>query len=129
MSNTMKYILIILTFVAIIALAFGTGYNLGRDPAGSGDGMELVEEAWDIIFRDYVEREQLEPHELSKGAIEGMIEALDDPYSSYIDAETYEIGMSGLEGEIEGIGAQVGMRGEKLTIISPIPESPADRAG
>ena len=91
--------------------------------------MELVEEAWDIIFRDYVEREQLEPSELSKGAIEGMIEALDDPYTSYIDAETYEIGMSGLEGEIEGIGAQVGMREEKLTIISPIPESPADRAG
>lgn len=129
MSNTMKYILIILTSVAIIALAFGTGYNLGRDPAGSRDGMELVEEAWDIIFRDYVGQEQLEPHELSKGAIEGMIEALDDPYSSYIDAETYEIGMSGLEGEIEGIGAQVGMREEKLTIISPIPESPADRAG
>ena len=129
MSNTMKYILIILTFVAIIALVFGTGYNLGRDSAGNGDGMELVEEAWDIIFRDYVEREQLEPSELSKGAIEGMIEALDDPYTSYIDAETYEIGMSGLEGEIEGIGAQVGMREEKLTIISPIPESPADRAG
>lgn len=125
----MKYVLIILTFIAIIALAFGTGYNLGGVPTGDGEGLELVGEAWDIIFRDYVDRDQLEPDELSKGAIEGMIESLDDPYSSYIDAETYEIGMSGLEGEIEGIGAQVGIREEKLTVISPIPDSPAARAG
>jgi len=129
MSNTMKYVLIILTFVAIIALAFGTGYNLGNVPAGSGGGLEVVQEAWDIIYRDYVDRDHLEPHELSRGAIEGMIEALDDPYSSYLEPETYEIGLSGLEGEIEGIGAQVGMKEEKLTIISPIPDSPADQAG
>jgi len=88
-----------------------------------------VEEAWNIIFRDYVDRDRLEPQELSKGAIEGMIEVLDDPYTSYLDAETYEIGLSGLEGEIEGIGAQVGIREERLTIISPIPDSPADQAG
>ena len=129
MSNTMKYVLIILTFVAIIALAFGTGYNLGNVPAGSGGGLEVVQEAWDVIYRDYVDRDHLEPHELSRGAIEGMIEALDDPYSSYLEPETYEIGLSGLEGEIEGIGAQVGMKEEKLTIISPIPDSPADQAG
>jgi carboxyl-terminal processing protease len=129
MSNTMKYILIIITFAAIIALAFGTGYNLRGAPGADGEGLGVVEEAWDIIFRDYVDREQLEPGELGKGAIEGMIESLDDPYSSYVDAETYEIGISGLQGEIEGIGAQVGIREEKLTVIAPIPDSPAARAG
>lgn len=129
MSNHMKYALIVLTFIAIIALSFGIGYNLGRAPVGGEGGLGVVEEAWNIIFRDYVERDRLEPQELSKGAIEGMIEVLDDPYTSYLDAETYEIGMSGLEGEIEGIGAQVGIREERLTIISPIPDSPADQAG
>ena len=129
MSNHMKYALIFLTLIAIIALSFGIGYNLGRTPAGGAGGLGVVEEAWHIIFRDYVDRDKLEPQELSKGAIEGMIEAIDDPYTSYLDAETYEIGMSGLEGEIEGIGAQVGMREERLTIISPIPDSPADQAG
>ena len=129
MSNHMKYALIVLTFIAIIALSFGIGYNLGRAPVGGEGGLGVVEEAWNIIFRDYVERDRLEPQELSKGAIEGMIEVLDDPYTSYLDAETYEIGMSGLEGEIEGIGAQVGIREERLTIISPIPDSPAAQAG
>ncbi len=129
MSNHMKYALIVLTLIAIIALAFGSGYNLGRAPAGGEGGLGPVEEAWNIIFRDYVDRDRLEPQELSKGAIEGMIEVLDDPYTSYLDAETYEIGLSGLEGEIEGIGAQVGIREERLTIISPIPDSPAAQAG
>ncbi len=129
MSNHMKYALVILTLIAIIALSFGIGYNLGRAPAGGVQGLGVVEEAWNIVFRDYVDRDRLEPQELSKGAIEGMIEAIDDPYTSYLDAETYEIGMSGLEGEIEGIGAQVGMREERLTIISPIPDSPAAQAG
>ena len=129
MSNHMKYALIALTLIAIIALAFGSGYNLGRAPAGGEGGLGVVEEAWNIIFRDYVDRDRLEPQELSKGAIEGMIEVLDDPYTSYLDAETYEIGLSGLEGEIEGIGAQVGIREERLTIISPIPDSPAAQAG
>ena len=129
MSNHMKYALVVLTLVAIIALSFGIGYNLGKAPAGGVQGLGVVEEAWNIIFRDYVDRDRLELQELSKGAIEGMIEAIDDPYTSYLDAETYEIGMSGLEGEIEGIGAQVGMREERLTIISPIPDSPAAQAG
>jgi carboxyl-terminal processing protease len=129
MSNHMKYALIALTFIAIIALSFGIGYNLGRAPVGGEGGLGAVEEVWNIIFRDYVDRDRLEPQELSKGAIEGMIEVLDDPYTSYLDAETYEIGLSGLEGEIEGIGAQVGIREERLTIISPIPDSPADQAG
>ena len=129
MSNHMKYVLIVLTFIAIIALSFGIGYNLGRAPVGGEGGLGVVEEAWNIIFRDYVDRDRLEPQELSKGAIEGMIEVLDDPYTSYLDAETYEIGLSGLEGEIEGIGAQVGIREERLTIISPIPDSPAAQAG
>ena len=129
MSKGMKSILIVLTFIAVIALTFGIGYNLGRTPADGKEGLGVVEEAWGLIFRDYVDRDRLDADVLSKGAIEGMVKALDDPYTSYIDAETYKVGMSGLEGEIEGIGAQVGIREEKLTIIAPIPNSPADKAG
>ena len=129
MSKGMKSVLIVLTLIAVIALTFGIGYNLGRTPADGKKGLGVVEEAWGLIFRDYVDRDRLDADVLSKGAIEGMVKALDDPYTSYIDAETYKVGMSGLEGEIEGIGAQVGIREEKLTIIAPIPNSPADKAG
>ena len=129
MSKTMKIILISLLSVAILALTFGTGYNLGQIPAGSSDGLEIVKQVWNIIFDDYVDRDQLDPDTLSEGAIEGMLEALDDPYTSYLDAETHQLGLSSLEGELEGIGAQVAIRDEQLTIIAPIANSPAAAAG
>jgi len=118
-----------LILIAILALSFGTGYNLGRTPSGPSDGLEVVKQAWNIIFDDYVDKDELSPSEMSQGAIEGMIEALDDPYSSYLDAETHQLGLSSLEGEIEGIGAQVAIRDEQLTIIAPIADSPAAKAG
>ena len=129
MSKTMKIILISLLSVAILALTFGTGYNLGQISAGPSDGLEIVQQAWNIIFDDYVDRDQLDASTLSQGAIEGMLEALDDPYSSYLDAETHQLGLSSLEGEIEGIGAQVAISDEQLTIIAPIADSPAAKAG
>jgi carboxyl-terminal processing protease len=129
MSKTMKIILISLLSVAILALTFVTGYNLGQIPAGPSDGLETVKQVWGIIFDDYVDRDHLDPDTLSEGAIEGMLEALDDPYSSYLDAETHQLGLSSLEGELEGIGAQVAIRDEQITIIAPIANSPAAAAG
>ena len=129
MSRTMRFLVIGLILIAILALTFGTGYNLGRTPSGPSDGLEVVKQAWNIIFDDYVEKDELSPSKMSQSAIEGMIEALDDPYSSYLDAETHQLGLSSLEGEIEGIGAQVAIRDEQLTIIAPIADSPAAKAG
>jgi len=129
MSKKIKLTLIGLLLVAVLALSFGTGYNLGRIPPDPGEGLEVVKQAWNIIFDDYVDRDRLDSGTLSQGAIQGMLEALDDPYSSYLDAETHQLGLSSLEGEIEGIGAQVAIRDEQLTIIAPIADSPAAKAG
>jgi carboxyl-terminal processing protease len=129
MSKTMKFLVIGLVLITMLALSFGIGYNLGRTPSGPSDGLEVVKQAWNIIFDEYVDRDQLDSNALSQGAIEGILEVLDDPYSSYLDAETYQLGLSGLEGEIEGIGAQVAIRDEQLTIIAPIADSPAEKAG
>ncbi len=92
-------------------------------------GLEVVEQAWEIIFEDYVDRDKLDPAKLSQAAIEGMLEALDDPYSSYLSKDNYRASIEGLEGKFEGIGAYVGMKGEQIMIIAPILDSPADKAG
>ncbi len=64
-----------------------------------------------------------------RGAISGMMDALGDQHSSYMNPEDYKQANSGLEGEYEGIGAYVDTTTEYLTITSPIPGSPAERAG
>ena len=130
MSKTMKFTLISLLLVAVLVLSFGIGYDLGsRTPPSQREGLESVGQAWNLIFDEYVDKDQLDTTTLSQGAIEGMLEALDDPYTSYLNAEAYQLGLTALEGEFEGIGAHVTIRDEQLTIIAPIADSPADKAG
>lgn len=125
-------ILVIALLVVTLSLSFGSGClsltinpNLDR----SAEDMDLVEEAWGIIFQDYVERDSLDADVLSRGAIRGMVEALDDPYTAYLDPETCQLSLSDLEGKFEGIGAHVAIRDDEIIIIAPIPDTPAAKAG
>jgi carboxyl-terminal processing protease len=85
-------------------------------------------EAWDILHDDYVDQ-PLDDLALMRGAVRGMVEALGDPHSSYMDPDEYLQANLPLDGEYEGIGAWVDSEGELLTIIAAMPGSPAERAG
>jgi len=116
--------------VVIIVLVFGVGFVLGgRSPSTQGEGLDIVGQAWNIIFTDFVDKDQLDSGELSRAAIEGMIEKLDDPYTSYLENEDFQLGLTELEGEFNGIGAHVGIKDDRLTIIAPITGTPAAEAG
>ncbi len=134
MSKTIKIMLVTILLLVSLVLSFGAGCTPDNEtstptPPSSGEGLGIVEEAWDIIFQYYVERDSLDADALRQGAIKGMLEALDDPYTSYLDAETYQLSLSDLEGKFEGIGAHIGIRDKQLTIIAPIADSPAAKAG
>ena len=128
MSKTIKIIAISLLLAAMVTLSFGAGCALGARTSPE-QGLDIVEQAWNIIFQDYVDKDKLDAGTLSQGAIKGMVEALDDPYTSYLDAETYQLSLKSLEGKFEGIGAYVSVKDGQLIIIAPIADSPADRAG
>jgi len=128
MIKTIKIIAVTLLLAATITLSFGAGCALGVKTS-PGLGLDIVEQAWNIISQDYVDKEKLDPNKLTQGAVKGMVEALDDPYTSYLDTTAYELSMRSLEGKFEGIGAYVAIKNEQITIIAPIADSPADRAG
>lgn len=85
-------------------------------------------EAWDIVHENYVDQ-PLDDTTLMRGAISGMIRALGDPHSSYMDPNAYEIFVTPLSGDLEGIGAVVEQAGDYVRIVSPLPGSPAEAAG
>lgn len=100
----------------------------------SGNQSEMTEEefekfkaAYEVILESYYE--EVDREELIEGAISGMLEALDDPYSVYMNEEIANEFMESLDDSFEGIGAEVSMVNGKVTIVSPFRDSPADKAG
>ena len=85
-------------------------------------------ETWNLIHQQYVDQ-PVDDVKLMRGAIDGMIATLGDPHTSYMDPDEYTQLNTALSGEYEGIGAYVDTSTDYLTIISPIPGSPAESAG
>lgn len=85
-------------------------------------------EAWNIVHEQYVDQ-PVDDLALMQGAIRGMMEALGDEQTFYMEPRVYENETSSLQGSYEGIGAYVDTDGEYLTIVSPIEGSPAAQAG
>src|SRR5699024_2892354 len=81
----------------------------------------------DIIKENYIE--DVDDEELTEGAIKGMLETLDDPYSSYMSGEEMEDFNEEISSSFQGIGAEVSMQDDKVTVIAPMKDSPAERAG
>ncbi len=85
-------------------------------------------ESWKIIHEQYVDQ-PVDDQKLMQGAIRGMIDALGDQHSGYMDPEEFTQANMPLEGSYTGIGAWVDDTGKHLTIISPMPGSPAEKVG
>lgn len=131
MSKRMKIIIISLLVMVSLVLSFGAGCILFQETTTptTDSHLDVVKQAWDIIFRNYVDQSKLDATKLSQAAIKGMAEAVNDPYTAYIDPQSYQRFTSSLQGKYEGIGATVGVRDKQIMIIAPIANSPAAKAG
>jgi carboxyl-terminal processing protease len=89
--------------------------------------MSKVVNAFTIIKENYVE--DVDDNQLIEGAVQGMLQSLEDPYSVYMDKETMEQFNEQIEAEFEGIGAEVSMVNGNVTIVAPIKDSPAEKVG
>ena len=125
--------------VVLSLLSFGLGYDLGNaqnspmivsevQPASNLD-LEIYEDVWSTILDRYLESGNIDKNTVIDESIKGMVKALDDPYSSYMNSEETEMFMSDLDSELEGIGAVLGMESERVVIETPLKASPAEAAG
>lgn len=97
-------------------------------PAELEDLFQPFWESWQILHANYVDQ-PLDDVQLMRGAIEGMLDSLGDPHTSYMDPSEYEQATMDLDSSYEGIGAWVDTDAEFLTIIAPMAGSPAEEAG
>jgi carboxyl-terminal processing protease len=85
--------------------------------------------AWNGLQSKYVGRSGLDYQKMVWGAIEGMVASLGDPYSVFFPPKEAELFETSVKGEFSGIGIEIGMRDKTLTVIAPLKDTPAFRAG
>jgi len=123
---------IVLSGVAGFAIGDG-GSDGGRSsvPVSDAKGFGILNEIYGILREDFVNPDAVDPDVLRMGAINGLLQALGDTHTVYIDPESYSLGIDVISGTFEGIGAQVeqdSVSGE-IVIVTPFRDSPAEQAG
>lgn len=89
----------------------------------------LFWKVWDLIKEKHVDRQKLDAQKMVYGAISGMLKATSDPYSSFFNPEESKAFSEDIGGSFEGIGAELGIKEGILTVIAPLDNSPAEKAG
>ncbi|MBS4008744.1 MAG: peptidoglycan-binding protein [Clostridium sp.] len=84
-------------------------------------------ETFNILAQRHLD--EVAKEELIDAAIKGMVESLDDPQTSFLDADNFEEMMMRIDGSFSGIGIEINKRNEYITIIAPIKNTPGERAG
>lgn len=146
MNKFEKFQKFIVSFLLVLTAFFG-GWYLGkrgfvyeikknppeikienRSPADETIDFSLFWKVWTMVASEYLER-PVSGKAMLYGAIEGMVNSLGDPYTSFLDPEVNKTVQSNLNGTYEGIGAELGMQDGQLIIVAPLDGSPAKAAG
>jgi len=99
-----------------------------KDPPSKEVDFSLFWEVWETLNSTYLER-PIDAQKMVYGAIKGMVESLEDPYTSFLPPQQNEEAEASLNGTYEGIGAELGEKDKQIIVISPFDGSPAKEAG
>lgn len=140
----------ILQFVVVALIAALCGYYFGTNkisadwksykpsisiinkeppPSDSTLDMSLFWNVFDKLENSYYDPSALDKQKMLNGAITGMVQSLGDPYTVYLPPAQNDNFKQGLAGQFEGIGAELGMDGKQIVVISPLDGMPAIKAG
>jgi carboxyl-terminal processing protease len=125
--NTRKFVLITVLFAAMLSCIL-IGMSIGGMTTDSEDyeHLRVFTEVLSVVKKNYVE--DIDTKTMIYGAIKGMLNSL-DPHSSFMTPEQYKEMQADTKGEFGGIGIQIGLKDNILTVIAPIEDTPAFNAG
>ncbi|MCR4314543.1 MAG: S41 family peptidase [Candidatus Uhrbacteria bacterium] len=149
-SRSASRSLVVLCTVLIVIVTFSLGFFIGRargvaSVVPQGEGQVIGEgdipsylaqdvdfqQFWDVwnFVKEGFYRQPVSDVDLYYGSLKGLVSGLDDPYSVYFDPEEAQEFTASLEGSFEGIGAEIGIKDDRLQIVAPLDGLPADGAG
>lgn len=90
---------------------------------------QILEALWRIINEDYLHADRINEEDAAYSAAEALVKSLNDSYSTFYRPAGSRAFQSQIQGEVSGIGAKVEEKDGVLTIVAPMPDSPAEKAG
>ncbi|NMB83829.1 S41 family peptidase [Candidatus Roizmanbacteria bacterium] len=146
MKNKITNWLLILSLAVFL---FGSGYKIGEykannskvekndyniiNASGSSSAknvdFSLFWETWNKVEEKYIDKKKLDSKKMFYGAIKGMVNSLEDPYTYFLTPDENKSSKDDLEGKFDGIGAQLGLKDYRIVIVAPLKDSPAEKAG
>ncbi len=156
-SKILKQISLVILLLILVIISFGAGiysvqksevvkqvanqevvylgkildkYSQAKEGKLSQDvDFSLFWDVWDILQEQYVDKDKLNEKKMFYGALQGLVSSVDDPYTVFMDPKIAQDFEDDLSGTFEGIGAEIGIKNDILTIIAPLSGMPAEKAG
>lgn len=133
---SMSAFLATIAIIAVVAFIVGTRSNqiyaavapvLGLKAASGTLDTAVLQQTYRSLSANF--DGELDTAKLEDGAVRGMVAAAGDTYTVFMDKKDAEAFNKDLDGQVSGIGAEIGVRSDQPTILRVINDSPADRAG
>ena len=122
-----KHLVLLLVVVVICSTAALTVPTLVRAFSGTDQDMVRLQNVMSRIKEHYVD--EVPSEDLVEGALRGMVESLEDPYSAYLSADDYRDFKASTSGTFGGVGVVITNQDGYVTVVSPIKGTPGERAG
>src|ERR671935_3112129 len=120
---------VLLVAVVLVSASVLIGAGMAKRVVARGDDYEnlrVFTEVLSLVQSNYVE--DIDTKKLVEGAVKGMLKTL-DPHTSYMPPDIYKEMQVETEGQFGGLGIEITVRDDQLTVVSPIEDTPAHRAG
>lgn len=137
----------VVLIITLVIFSAGVGYQLGQrkttitlspdkrvilnqtPPPSVNVDFSIFWDVWGRLGRSYIDRATMDPQKMVWGAVSGMVNALGDPYTSYLPPKENKDFKDELGGSFEGIGAELGLKDSHIIVIAPLKGNPAQKAG
>lgn len=107
----------------------GLGQNPPPDLSTQDVEFRLFWETWQLLKDKYYKSPDIQDKQMFYGAMKGLADSMGDPYTTFFEPKGAEAFQQALSGKFSGIGAEIGLREGIITVVAPLPDTPAERAG
>ncbi len=124
-----------LALIALFFIVFYVGIYIGKNQVvckvckPETVDFSLFWDAYNKLHQNFIDPDKISDQKIIYGAISGMAKSLEDPYTSFFDPEQAKLFQQDLAGSFDGIGIEVAIKKDQLTVVAPLKGTPSERVG